>query len=525
MTVKPAFQKMLKSIRTRGCNVRRTPGVLWLTQTVALLCMATGGWAYTATEVRSFTSVLTAAERGKLGVAVARVREGLRAAPESTLLKNMAGAVLLAAGNTSDAEAAWRRARDTDGDDPLAAYGLGLIAIERRRWADADQWFHLAAERGDRSVCLLARLYVACLMGAPGHLDVALPDDLTPGMTALEAAFAATKGDHARAFRAAQRGLALYRGGRYAEPPGALMTFDHQMPLKFGGRLPSVSRVAHALDANPSGPDDGSREATESTLWRMLALVPSRAALARIASRSAAAIGDEAAARRLAALAVATDPATAADPSILRRVTVATSAPGPLRSGDGHRRVVALTFDDGPKHGPTERLLDLLTRHQVRATFFVVGRMAAANPSLVAKLAQAGMEIENHSFNHPNLARLSPQRIVEELLRTSACIQDAANTAPVFFRPPGGRWSDTVVKTAGSLGLRACMWTINARQGELTGRRAILSRVFREVSPGAIILMHNGSPATMEALPELIVTLRQRGYDFVTVSELARHGG
>jgi len=273
------------------------------------------------------------------------------------------------------------------------------------------------------------------------------------------------------------------------------------------------------VTANADAPVPPETARIAGRLWRLLALKPSRASVAFLAWRAAARAGDQTAAARWLWRASAIDPA--AVPRAFTPLPAVRNPGPPLWRGSADEKLVALTFDDGPRPGITEELLEILTREQVPATFFMIGRSVAANPGLVARLAQAGMELANHSYSHPNLAHLSDEEIRAELLRTSACIQDITGTAPVWFRPPGGNVSERVIRVAADLGLRAGMWTVNGEQKETEGAEPLLTHVLRRVQPGAVVLLHNGRRTTVMALPALIQQLRLRGYRFVTLSELA----
>lgn len=269
---------------------------------------------------------------------------------------------------------------------------------------------------------------------------------------------------------------------------------------------------------NASAPAHRDDRLTEARLWRLLALRPSRASVAALAAQAAHKLGDESAARRWSSLALAVDPSVWPDlEHIVRPRPVLEPA---FWRAAPQQKLVALTFDDGPRPGITEQILDILTREQVPATFFVIGRHAAASPDLVMRLAQAGMEIGNHSFSHPNLARASDATIRHELVRTNACVEHVTGIAPQWFRPPGGNLSERVSRIAASLGLQACMWTVNGEQKELEGSAPLAAHILAGVRPGAIVLLHNGRQPTVTALPKIIGELRRRGYTFVTISEL-----
>ena len=125
----------------------------------------------------------------------------------------------------------------------------------------------------------------------------------------------------------------------------------------------------------------------------------------------------------------------------------------PRRPGE-----LALTFDDGPNPACTPRLLDILAQHDVRATFFLVGRYAYAEPALVRRIQAAGHLIGNHSWSHPNLAISAARRIVEELTRTRDTLQQITGEPIRYFRPPFGARRPVVLKVARSLGMIPVLW-------------------------------------------------------------------
>jgi peptidoglycan/xylan/chitin deacetylase (PgdA/CDA1 family)/Flp pilus assembly protein TadD len=189
----------------------------------------------------------------------------------------------------------------------------------------------------------------------------------------------------------------------------------------------------------------------------------------------------------------------------------------PLR---GKARLVALTFDDGPNPLFTPRLLDILRMHKVRATFFMVGTQVLSWPDLARQVADEGHEIGNHSFSHPNMKLLSPERVEHEVLRAKVVIEQATGRATRLFRPPGGRFSDQAVRAAAAVGHRTVLWTSNILESEVRDPHAIALRMARELAGGGIALMHNGRDETVEVLPQLLARLKTMGVRFVTVSEL-----
>jgi peptidoglycan/xylan/chitin deacetylase (PgdA/CDA1 family) len=185
-------------------------------------------------------------------------------------------------------------------------------------------------------------------------------------------------------------------------------------------------------------------------------------------------------------------------------------------------KVVALTFDDGPKPGLTEPLLDLLTAQGVPATFFVIGRHVMEYPDLTRKIDAAGMEIANHSYTHPNLTKISAEDVAREMMQTQAAVQVVTGKTPRYMRPPGGNWNPAVASIVRQWGLTPCMWTVDVYGSEVIGAQQVADAVLAQVRPGSVVLMHNGKLSTLQALPTIIKELRTRGYAFATVDALAR---
>lgn len=188
--------------------------------------------------------------------------------------------------------------------------------------------------------------------------------------------------------------------------------------------------------------------------------------------------------------------------------------------GDPSRKLIALTFDDGPKAGITPWLLDILDEYGVRATFFVTGVMAERNPDLVREMAARGHVIGNHTYTHADLTGLTREGIFNELQNTRMVVRGITNRTVSLFRPPGGAVSRLVIETAARAGFTTVLWTINADDVALRDPAAIAGRVLKQAENGAIVLLHDGTSATIEALPAIIVGLRRMGYRLVTVDQM-----
>lgn len=185
---------------------------------------------------------------------------------------------------------------------------------------------------------------------------------------------------------------------------------------------------------------------------------------------------------------------------------------------------IAITFDDGPHPRLTERLLAILARQDVKATFFVVGKQAERYPELVQEIFQSGHELANHTYSHRDLRHLSLEEFDNEFDRTHNIVQSITDQQMHFFRPPGGQYDEHVVDRAKNLGYRMVLWNIFPGDHANPPVSKIKSRVLSAVQDGGIVLLHSGIENTLAALPELITELRNRGCIFVTLSNLLDNG-
>jgi peptidoglycan/xylan/chitin deacetylase (PgdA/CDA1 family) len=190
-----------------------------------------------------------------------------------------------------------------------------------------------------------------------------------------------------------------------------------------------------------------------------------------------------------------------------------------LYKGDGKRKVIALSFDDGPKYD-AGRILDILKAKGVRATFFVVGKQASAFPELVKRMADEGHEIGDHTYNHLDLEYLSETEITHEIFRTAATVRALTGREIHFLRPPGGHTGKQLPEVMRRFGLTTVYWSSNCSRYEGTTTKKLLDYAVSSARPGGIILLHNLELVTVQALPGLIDALRSKGYGFVTLSEM-----
>jgi len=187
-------------------------------------------------------------------------------------------------------------------------------------------------------------------------------------------------------------------------------------------------------------------------------------------------------------------------------------------------RAVALTFDDGPSPQYTPRILAALTRLRVRATFFLIGYLAEANPDLVRRELRLGMTVGNHSYNHPEVPPFDqlPPRLLNDEIALGGQILSRLGARPRLFRPPGGSTSAAVVNAAAALGQRVVLWSVDpADWSPGSSAKEITKRVLSAVRPGSIVILHDGGgnrSATLAALPAIVRGIRHRGLHLVALT-------
>jgi peptidoglycan/xylan/chitin deacetylase (PgdA/CDA1 family) len=182
---------------------------------------------------------------------------------------------------------------------------------------------------------------------------------------------------------------------------------------------------------------------------------------------------------------------------------------------------IAMTFDDGPSAENTPRLLEMLKQRNIKATFFLIGQNAAANPDLVRRILADGNEIGNHSWTHPQLSKLSDDRVTTEITKTQDAIKEASGFTPTILRPPYGaitprqrEWIEN------RFGLNIILWSVDPFDWKRPGASVITQRILSQAHPGSIILSHDIHKQTIDAMPATLDGLIAKGYKFATVSQL-----
>ncbi len=187
-------------------------------------------------------------------------------------------------------------------------------------------------------------------------------------------------------------------------------------------------------------------------------------------------------------------------------------------------KCVALTFDAAWGNEDTQELIDILGKYDVTATFFLVGSWVDKYPESVRQLHEAGMELGNHSDDHPHMAKLSDTEIAQQVTDCNAKIEAITGKPVELFRCPYGEYDDDVISTIKSLGIDTIQWNVDSLDWKDLTAQEIYERVTQRVSAGSIVLFHNAAKHTPEALPAIIEYLLAEGYDIVPVSELLLDG-
>jgi peptidoglycan/xylan/chitin deacetylase (PgdA/CDA1 family) len=201
-------------------------------------------------------------------------------------------------------------------------------------------------------------------------------------------------------------------------------------------------------------------------------------------------------------------------PVIAACVLVLSATPAPAALQSCAAGYVRLTFDDGPNRNATPAILDTLAARGVKATFFVVGSMVAANPGIVRRAGTEGHGIGNHSWSHPNLTTLDREQVASQLARTNEAIRQATGGYPTEWRPPYGARNALVEAAARDVGLTSMvLWTVDPRDWADPPATTVRDRVLQAVRPNSIVLLHDGTGQnTPAALPMILDGLADRGY-------------
>lgn len=193
-------------------------------------------------------------------------------------------------------------------------------------------------------------------------------------------------------------------------------------------------------------------------------------------------------------------------------------SPHYVHSGPGFGNRLAITFDDGPTPGVTETVLEELRKRNLKATFFMIGNKAERSKSLAKMVADSGHEIANHTYEHPNLALLSDDKVRYQLAKAQEVIHDATGHLPTWFRPPYGSFKKQQGIIPRELNLGVTYWSVDPTDWRQPGQQKIISGVVGPAIPGSIILMHDLHKQTAESVGRVLDGLLLKDYAFSTIS-------
>ncbi len=193
-------------------------------------------------------------------------------------------------------------------------------------------------------------------------------------------------------------------------------------------------------------------------------------------------------------------------------------------------KVVALTFDDGPSPAWTPKILDALKEAGVKATFFMLGDHVARYPEVARRVAQEGHEIGNHSYDHHVLIYYKPEELEKEIKDTEKVIKEVTGETTRYFRPPKAWLTEKEKEEIKGMGYRVVLWSLNSKDWVTFDDKYIIRYIVRNIRPGDIILFHDSGGVfgteggnrkeTVKTIPRLVEKLKEKGYRFVTISEL-----
>lgn len=194
----------------------------------------------------------------------------------------------------------------------------------------------------------------------------------------------------------------------------------------------------------------------------------------------------------------------------------------PIYSVYKQEKVIALTFDCAWGAEDIGEILDILDRQQVKAAFFMVGDWMRKYPEAVRAISQRGHDLGNHSDKHPHVNKLPKDEIKKDIRMAHNTIKDLTGKDAWLYRGPYGEYNDTVLDAASECGYYTVQWDVDSLDWKEYGRQALIDKVLKHknLAPGSIILMHNSTKYTKDALEDILLGLKAKGYTIVPLSEL-----
>ena len=192
----------------------------------------------------------------------------------------------------------------------------------------------------------------------------------------------------------------------------------------------------------------------------------------------------------------------------------------PVYGVDTEEKVVAISFDAAWGADKTRGIIDIINKYEIKATFFLVGFWINKYQEEVKLISENGIEIGNHSDNHLKMSTLSEDEIRKEIVTVNESLKKITGKDVKFFRPPFGDYNDKLINVLESLNMTTIQWSVDSLDWKGISGDEITQRVVSRVKNGSIILCHNNSDHILDALPAIILNLKNKGFKFVTMSEL-----
>ena len=194
--------------------------------------------------------------------------------------------------------------------------------------------------------------------------------------------------------------------------------------------------------------------------------------------------------------------------------------------GDTTQNTIYLTFDCGYENGNTEPILDALKKHDVKATFFVVGNFLETSPELTKRMVAEGHIVGNHTYHHPDMSKISTKEAFEKELNDVKTLFQSITGSEMahYYRPPQGKYSTSNLEMAKELGYKTFFWSlayVDWIQDEQPTKEQAFSKLLSRIHPGAVVLLHSTSSTNAAILDELLTKWEEMGYHFAPLSELA----
>ena len=195
--------------------------------------------------------------------------------------------------------------------------------------------------------------------------------------------------------------------------------------------------------------------------------------------------------------------------------------------GDTNKKVIYLTFDAGYENGYTPTILDALKKHNVSATFFLVGNYINTSPDLVKRMVAEGHNVANHTYSHPNMSNISTMESFRKQIEDLETAYEDVTGQKIakFYRPPQGIYSVENLKMAKELGYKTCFWSlayVDWYNDKQPTKEEAFKKLLGRIHPGAIVLLHSTSKTNSEILDELLTKWEEMGYTFGTLDDLVK---